>query len=140
MSPRSQVRKPVGKIHRIVNRDLIKKNYKLIQPYIRRTPVIEIDGADLGLSSFKTTKPFGKGLDSSKVVFKLELFQHAGSFKARGAFTNLLTRKIPRAGVVAASGGNHGVAVAFAAGKLGIPAKIFVPTVASSDKAARSGK
>jgi threonine dehydratase len=60
--------------------------------------------------------------------------QHAGSFKTRGAFTNLLTREVPKAGVVAASGGNHGVAVAYAAGKLGIPAKIFVPTVASAEK------
>src|ERR1700678_3427244 len=113
---------------RIVNRKSIAENYKLIQPHIRRTPVIEIDAADFGLSSSH------KGLDSSKIVFKLELFQHAGSFKARGAFTNLLTRKVPRAGVVAASGGNHGVAVAFAAMKLGKPAKIFVPSVASAEK------
>jgi len=76
-----------------VNRELIRKNYKKIQPYIRRTPVIEVDAADLGLKS------------PDKITFKLELFQHAGSFKARGAFTNLLTRKVPRAGVVAASGG-----------------------------------
>jgi threonine dehydratase len=107
---------------RIVNRKSIAENYKLIQPHIRRTPVIEIDAADFGLKS------------SHKITFKLELFQHAGSFKARGAFTNLLTRKVPRAGVVAASGGNHGVAVAFAAMKLGKPAKIFVPAVASAEK------
>jgi threonine dehydratase len=122
---------PPNPVERSVTRDLIKKNYKLIQSYIRRTPIIEIDGADLGLNSF------GKGLDSPKVVFKLELLQHAGSFKARGAFTNLLTRKIPHAGVVAASGGNHGVAVAFAAMKLGKPAKIFVPAVASEEKKER---
>jgi threonine dehydratase len=107
---------------RIVNRKSITENYKLIQPHIRRTPVIEIDAADFGLTSLH------------KITFKLELFQHAGSFKARGAFTNLLTRKVPRAGVVAASGGNHGVAVAFAAMKLGTPAKIFVPAVASAEK------
>src|SRR5580704_8562000 len=116
---------------RIVNRKSIAENYKLIQPHIRRTPVIEIDAADFGLSSSR------KGLDSSKIVFKLELFQHAGSFKARGAFTNLLTRKVPSAGVVAASGGNHGVAVAFAAMKLGKPARIFVPSVASAEKMER---
>jgi threonine dehydratase len=109
----------------IVNRKAIAENYKLIQPHIRRTPVIEIDAADFGLSS------------AHKITFKLELFQHAGSFKARGAFTNLLTRKVPRAGVVAASGGNHGVAVAFAAMKLGKPAKIFVPSVASAEKMER---
>ena len=65
---------------------------------------------------------------------KLELLQHTGSFKTRGAFTNLLTREIPRAGVVAASGGNHGAAVAFTAMKLGKPASIFVPTVSSPAK------
>ena len=93
----------------------------MIRPYIRRTPVLEVDGADFGL-------------DSITIVFKLELFQHGGSFKARGAFTNLLTREVPDVGVVAASGGNHGVAVAFAAMRLGQPATIFVPSVASPAK------
>jgi threonine dehydratase len=68
------------------------------------------------------------------VTLKLELLQHAGSFKVRGAFASLLGRSIPAAGVAAASGGNHGAAVAFAAKRLGIPAKIFVPTVASPAK------
>jgi threonine dehydratase len=86
--------------------------------------VLEVDGADFGL-------------DSITIVFKLELFQHGGSFKARGAFMNLLTREVPDAGVVAASGGNHGVAVAFAAMKLGRPATIFVPSVASPAKVDR---
>ena len=63
--------------------------------------------------------------------------QHSGSFKARGAFTNLLTRKVPAAGVVAASGGNHGAAVAYAAMVLKIPAKIFIPSVASQAKVQR---
>ena len=102
----------------------IRSTEPLIRPYIRRTPVLELDGADFGL-------------DSITIVLKLELFQHGGSFKARGAFTNLLTREIPDAGVVAASGGNHGVAVAFAAMKLGRPATIFVPSVASPAKVAR---
>ena len=66
--------------------------------------MVEVDGADFGL-------------DGVNLVFKLELLQHAGSFKSRGAFTNMLMRDIPSAGVVAASGGNHGVAVAFAAMK-----------------------
>jgi threonine dehydratase len=65
------------------------------------------------------------------------LTQHAGSFKARGAFANLLTRSIPDAGVVAASGGNHGAAVAYAANRLGIPATIYVPTVSSPVKVSR---
>jgi threonine dehydratase len=67
----------------------------------------------------------------------LELMQHGGSFKARGAFANLFLRTVPAAGVVAASGGNHGVAVSYAAMKLRIPAKIFVPSVASQEKVDR---
>ena len=101
-----------------VNQESIAATYPLIRPYIRRTPIVEANGADFGL-------------DSINLIFKLELLQHSGSFKARGAFTNLLTRTIPVAGVVAASGGNHGAAVAFAAMKLGKPARIFVASVAS---------
>jgi len=96
----------------------------VIRPYVRVTPVVEVRGGDFGLGDFSIT-------------LKLELFQHSGSFKARGAFTNLLTREIPAAGVVAASGGNHGAAVAYAAMRLGVPAKIFVPTVSSPAKVER---
>jgi len=60
--------------------------------------------------------------------------QHSGSFKARGAFANLLTREPPAVGVVAASGGNHGAAVAYAAQKLGVKARIYVPKVSSPAK------
>lgn len=94
---------------------------QLIGPYIRRTPTIDIDAADLGLNP-------------ATLTLKLELFQHSGSFKARGVFANMLLREISPAGVVAASGGNHGAAVAFAAMKLGKPATIFVPTVSSQAK------
>jgi threonine dehydratase len=107
-----------------IDRDCIAAVEKIIRPHIRRTPVIEVGGGDFGL---------GRG----DITLKLELLQHGGSFKARGAFANLLTRKVPRAGVVAASGGNHGVAVAFVAMKLGVPAKIFVPSVASREKTDR---
>jgi threonine dehydratase len=107
-----------------ISREQIAATYKLVQPYVRRTPVIKIDGSDFGLGSVS-------------LFFKLELMQHGGSFKARGAFANLLMRKVPAAGVVAASGGNHGVGVAFAAMKLGVPAKIFVPGVASQEKMER---
>ncbi|MGH7420831.1 MAG: threonine/serine dehydratase [Candidatus Rokuibacteriota bacterium] len=107
-----------------VDRAAIERTYGLISPYIRTTPVVEITGGDFGLASFPLT-------------LKLELFQHAGSFKTRGAFTNLLTRAIPAAGVVAASGGNHGAAVAYAARRLGVKARIFVPTVSSPAKIAR---
>jgi threonine dehydratase len=71
------------------------------------------------------------------LTLKLELFQHTGSFKARGAFANLLLRRVPPAGVVAASGGNHGAAVAYAAQRLGVRAKIFVPSVSSPAKQQR---
>jgi threonine dehydratase len=107
-----------------VDRESITSTYGLIRPHIRRTPVVEVEGADFGLN--------GIGL-----VLKLELLQHSGSFKARGAFANLLMREIPAAGVVAASGGNHGAAVAFAAMKLKRPARIFVPEVASPAKLER---
>src|SRR5256885_2035067 len=109
--------------HAIVDQRTISAVEPVIRPYIRRTPVMEAQGADFGL-------------DSISLTFKLELLQHSGSFKVRGAFANLLSREVPAAGVVAASGGNHGVAVAFAAKRLGIPAKIFIPRVASAEKIA----
>jgi threonine dehydratase len=95
-----------------------------IRPYVRLTPVITIDRAELGL-------PPGP------LTIKLESLQHSGSFKVRGAFTNLLLRDVPDAGVAAASGGNHGAAVAYAASVLGIPARIFVPEVSSPAKVSR---
>jgi threonine dehydratase len=107
-----------------VNPEQIARCETIIRPHIRRTPVIAIDAADFGVKA-------------SRLHLKLELFQHSGSFKARGAFANLLTRDVSKAGVVAASGGNHGVAVAFAAMKLKIPAKIFLPSVSSPAKIAR---
>ncbi len=107
-----------------ITRTRIAETEKLIRPFIRRTPLFAIDAADLGMPT-------------APLLLKLELFQHSGSFKARGAFANLLLRKVPDSGVVAASGGNHGAAVAYAAHRLGIPATIFVPTVCSAAKIAR---
>ena len=104
-----------------ITRQRITATEQLIRPYIRRTPVIEVDGSDFGL-------------DGIHLTFKLELLQHTGSFKPRGAFTNLLLREAPEAGVVAASGGNHGVAVAYAAMKLGKRATIFLPSAAAQTK------
>ncbi len=75
------------------------------------------------------------GLDRG-IEVKLEFTQHTGSFKARGAFSTLLSADVPSGGVVAASGGNHGAAVAFAAARLGIPARIFVPEMAGPSKIA----
>ncbi|MBP2559747.1 threonine dehydratase [Neorhizobium galegae] len=108
-------------IENTVTPERIAETETLIRPHIRRTPVMRVDMRDFG----------GAPLP---VDLKLELLQHSGSFKARGAFTNLLTRKVPAAGVVAASGGNHGAAVAYAAMRLGVPAHIFVPSVASQAK------
>jgi threonine dehydratase len=107
-----------GGQHLVITREDVHRAYDTIAPYLRRTPVIQLDLA-------------------GPVTLKLEQLQCAGSFKARGAFTNLLLRDVPSAGVAAASGGNHGVAVAYAAGRLGIPARIFVPTVSSPAKIER---
>jgi threonine dehydratase len=107
-----------------VDRASIEAVWEVIRPHVRVTPTLEVNGADFGLAPFPLT-------------LKLELVQHSGSFKARGAFANLLRRRIPEAGVVAASGGNHGAAVAYAAMRLGVRAKIFVPTVSSPAKVQR---
>jgi threonine dehydratase len=104
-----------------IDRARIVATERLIRPYIRRTPIIRVDAADFGLAG-------------EPVVLKLEFLQHTGSFKPRGAFANLLTRPAPPAGVVAASGGNHGVAVAYAAQRLGLRAAIFVPRIAAPAK------
>src|SRR5262245_41222379 len=106
-----------------LGRDAIANVERLIRPHVRRTPVLDAAAADFGLPP-------------AELNFKLELLQHSGSFKARGAFANLLTREVPAAGVVAASGGNHGAAVAYAASRLGVPARIYVPTVCSPAKIA----
>ncbi|MGH2899718.1 MAG: pyridoxal-phosphate dependent enzyme, partial [Solirubrobacteraceae bacterium] len=107
-----------------VGRDQIAATEPVIRPHIRRTPVVEVRGSDFGLPGVT-------------LIFKLELLQQAGSFKARGAFANLLLRPVPPAGVVAASGGNHGAAVAHAARELGIPARIYVPTISTPAKIER---
>ena len=94
----------------------------LIATHIRRTPIVE------------TASPIA---GAPTVSLKLECLQHSGSFKARGAFHNLLTRPAPPAGCATASGGNHGAAVAYAARKLGVTARIFVPEIATPGKIAR---
>jgi threonine dehydratase len=106
------------------NPQTIAQCERIIRPHIRRTPVIEVNGEEFGLPA-------------ATLTLKLELLQHSGSFKARGAFTNVLTREVPKAGIVAASGGNHGAATAYAAMKLGKRAKIFVPHVSSPAKIQR---
>jgi len=111
----------------VISRDEIRGTYDTIWPFIRRTPVVQVDLGELDPA----------GTDLPSVTLKLEQLQCAGSFKARGAFANLLLREVPPAGVVAASGGNHGVAVAYAAHRRGVPARIFVPTVSAPAKIER---
>jgi threonine dehydratase len=107
-----------------ITRERIAATEATIRRYIRRTPLVKADMSDFGL-------PPGP------LTFKLEMLQHSGSLKARGAFANLLLRKTPDAGVVAASGGNHGAAVAYAARRLSVPATIFVPDITSPAKTER---
>ena len=109
-----------------IGRQHIQRAYERIKSYIRETPIVALG-------------PHPQ-LTEADVVLKLELLQHAGSFKTRGAFNNLLSERVPPAGVIAASGGNHGVAVAFAAQRLGQVAEIFVPMISSPVKIDRIRK
>ncbi|HEX6482506.1 MAG TPA: threonine/serine dehydratase [Ktedonobacteraceae bacterium] len=96
---------------------------KRIAGYVRTTPVMYLEAGDWGIDGH--------------LVLKLEQLQHTGSFKPRGAFNRILSNRIPKAGVIAASGGNHGVAVAYAAQQLGYPAEVFVPEVCPPVKVQR---
>lgn len=107
----------------MVSADLIAEAAARIAGHIRETPVLRLEAGAFGVGG--------------QLTLKLESLQHTGSFKARGAFNRLLSRQVPAAGVIASSGGNHGVAVAYAARALGHRAEIFVPTVAAPVKIAR---
>lgn len=107
----------------VIARHEIRQAARRTAPYVRRTPVVVLDGHGVGLPH--------------DVVLKLEGMQHSGSFKARGAFHTLLSRPVPPAGVVAASGGNHGAAVAYASQRLGHVAQVFVPQAAPEAKLQR---
>ena len=110
-------------MERVTRADVVAAE-PLIRPYVRRTPTVELDRSELGL-------PPGR------LVLKLEQLQHTGSFKPRGAFANVLSRDPSPESIVAASGGNHGAAVAYVAQVLGIPAMIFVPEISNPAKVAR---
>jgi threonine dehydratase len=111
----------------MIDRAAIAAAHRAIAPYIRTTPVLHLAGAEAAALG----APGG-------VVLKLELCQHAGSFKPRGAFARILGgRPTPGGMVVAASGGNHGAAVAYAASVLGLSAEIFVPDLSTAAKRAR---
>ena len=101
----------------------VEAAWRLIRPHVRRTPALELPAGSLGVRA--------------PVALKLELLQVSGSFKGRGAFHKLLASNVPAAGIIAASGGNHGAAAAYAARALGHKAEIFVPTIASPTKVAR---
>ena len=106
-----------------ISRPEVEKARERIAGFVRRTPVLEL--------------PAGLRGRAHPLALKLELHQYTGSFKPRGAFHRLLGEAIPAAGVVAASGGNHGAAVAFAASRLGVPVRVFMPTTTPRAKVQR---
>lgn len=103
-----------------VGRAEIERAAERVAGWVRETPVISLDGEGFGFEG--------------RLTLKLEQLQHAGSFKVRGAFNRLLAVPGALSGVVAASGGNHGAAVAYAARRLGLRAEIFVPTISAPEK------
>ena len=107
----------------MISRNNIAAAAARIGGHVRHTPVIRLNSIDCGMNL--------------PVTLKLELLQHTGSFKPRGAFNRLLSASVPGAGVIAASGGNHGAAVAYAARILGVSAEIFVPCTTPATKVAR---
>jgi threonine dehydratase len=107
----------------MITREEVEAAAGRIASYVRKTPIMDLEADALGL-----------GAD---LTLKLELFQHTGSFKPRGTFNRLLLAEIPDAGVITASGGNHGQALAYAARMLGIRAEIFVPAGSPRVKAER---
>lgn len=107
----------------MITRTEIQDAGRRIAMHVRRTPVIALEEKAFGIDA--------------KVFLKLECLQHTGSFKPRGAFNCILSSSVPAAGVIAASGGNHGAAVAYAAQKLGHHAEIFVPSITPAAKVER---
>jgi threonine dehydratase len=107
----------------MISRRDIEAAWIRIRPHVRRTPALELAAGTFGLAA--------------PLALKLESLQVSGSFKGRGAFHKLLVSTVPSSGVIAASGGNHGAAVAYAARALGHRAEIFVPTIASPTKVER---
>jgi threonine dehydratase len=107
----------------MISRTEIQDAGRRIATHVRRTPVLALEEKAFGIDA--------------RIFFKLECLQHTGSFKPRGAFNCILSSKIGEAGVIAASGGNHGAAVAYAAHKLGHRAEIFVPVITPKNKVDR---
>lgn len=109
----------IGRVTVPTHQDVLAAAERL-RGQVRRTPVLDLSGRELGVTG--------------RVVLKLELLQHVGVFKARGALNTLLSADVPPEGVVAASGGNHGAAVAWAAGRVQVPATIFIPATSPRSK------
>src|SRR3954453_1652050 len=111
----------------VISRDDIEAARTRIAGHVRRTPVTVVGAGDL--------------VPGVEVALKLEQLQHTGSFKARGALNRVLAAaergELGPAGVVAASGGNAGLAVAYAAARDGVPARVYVPETAPAVKVAR---
>ena len=107
----------------MISRSEIQDAGRRIAMHVRRTPVMALEEKAFGIDA--------------KIFFKLECLQHTGSFKPRGAFNSILSSTVPEAGFIAASGGNHGAAVAYAAQKLGHRAEIFVPVITPQNKVER---
>ncbi len=104
-----------------VDAEDIRAAARRIEGQVRRTPLLRLPGAALGA-------------DVAEIWLKLEHLQRGGSFKARGMFNRMLARPIPDAGVVIASGGNAGIAVATAALALGVRCEVFLPELSSAAK------
>ena len=111
--------RPASMVSRVEIQDAARR----IARHIRRTPCIALEESAFGVQA--------------RIFLKLEALQHTGSFKPRGAFNCILTSEVPDAGVIAASGGNHGAAVAYASQQLGHHAEIFVPSISSPVKVDR---
>jgi threonine dehydratase len=110
----------------MISRTEIQDAGRRIATHVRRTPVLALEEKAFGIDA--------------RIFFKLECLQHTGSFKPRGAFNCILNSRIGEDGVIAASGGNHGAAVAYVAQKLGHRAEIFVPVITPKNKVDRLKK
>ena len=105
----------------MTSRDDIQAAATRIRSDIRHTPLLRLPGSALGLPV-------------AELWLKLEHLQLGGSFKARGMFNRMRSHPLPAAGVIVASGGNAGIAVAHAARALGVPCEVFVPDISSAAK------
>lgn len=107
----------------MITKQDIEQAAERIRGHVRETPIFRPEPRALGIEA--------------ELMFKLEHMQHTGSFKPRGIFNRILSAEVPAAGIIAASGGNAGLAVAYAARKLSVRAEIFVPVTSPKVKITR---